>query len=494
MALFGNLSDKLQQITRKFGGKTRLTEQDIDLMMREIRLALLDADVSLSVVKEFIADVKAKAYGQEVLESLSPGQQVVKIVRDSLTALLGEAVAKLSFAPSAFTVIMLYGLQGSGKTSTAAKLALHLKKNGKQPLLCSVDTHRPAAALQLEILAKSINVPCFIQPEEKDAVQIAQAAVKRAQYLMSDVLIVDTAGRQIVDADLMHELQAIDAAVKPTERLLVVDAMLGQEAVKIWQAFDAAVGVSGFIMTKLDGDARGGAALSVYSLSRKPIKFVTTGEKVDALEEFHPDRMAQRILGMGDVLSLIDKVTTNIDQNKLNATLEDLQQNKFNLETMLTQFEQIKKMGSLKDIVGMLPGVNAGKIDEDKLDDKIIDYNIAIIRSMTPKERRNPNLLDASRRKRIAAGSGRPVSDINRLVKQYEQTSKMMKQLGMTGAKSSFFGSKKNKAKRSFNPFKNFGSNPLSPLNKEMPDLTKTDLKDLFGSNNPFGSGNPFGR
>lgn len=487
MALFTNLSDKLQAITRKLGGKTRLTEQDIDSMMREIRLALLDADVSIQVVKEFIADVKTKAHGQDVMDSLSPGQQVVKIVRDNLAQILGGANAKLTFASGPLTVIMLYGLQGSGKTSTAAKLALYLKKQGKKTLLCSVDTHRPAAALQLKVLADSIDVPCFIQPEEKDATVVAKAALDKATYLMSDVLIVDTAGRQIVDVDLMAELQQIDKIVKPTERLLVVDAMLGQESVKIWQAFDEAVGVSGFIMTKLDGDARGGAALSIHKLSNKAIKFVTTGEKVAALQEFYPERMADRILGMGDVLSLIDQVTANVDQAKMTETLDDLSQNKFTLATMLTQFEQVKKMGSLKDIVGMLPGIANAKIDESKLNDRMIDYNIAIIRSMTVKERLHPNLLDASRRKRIAKGSGRSVAEINLLIKQYEQTNKLMKQFQLPKLKSK---NKKGKTRTSFNPFKKlFGNQADLASSESMQEQAKKLLQDpslLNGKNNPF--------
>lgn len=486
MAIFGNLADKLQAITRKFGGKTRLTEQDIDGMMREIRLALLDADVSIQVVKDFIAEVKTKAHGQDVAESLSPGQQVVKIVRDNLVQVLGGSDNKLHYSSSTLTVIMLYGLQGSGKTSTAAKLALYLKKHGKNPLLCSVDTHRPAAALQLEVLAKSIAVPCFIQPEEKSAQAVARAALAKAAYLMSDVLIVDTAGRQVVDTELMAELQDIDKIVKPTERLLVVDAMLGQEAVKVWQAFDEAVGVSGFIMTKLDGDARGGAALSIHKLSGKDIKFITVGEKVDALQEFHPERLAERILGMGDVLSLIDKVTANIDQEKLKTTMSDLTKNQFTLVTMLAQLEQVKSMGSLKDIVGMLPGVNMAKIDDSKLNDRMIDYNIAIIRSMTLKERLNPSILDASRRKRIAAGSGRNVTEINLLIKQYEQTAKLMKQFSLPKMAKH---KKAKKAGYSMNPFKKFfAPNALVADNKELEAKAKELLRQgsLDSSTNPF--------
>lgn len=431
MEFFGSLSQKLQKITQKMGGKVRVTEQDLKEMMREIQLALLEADVHFKVVKELVKEISEKSKGIEVQKSLTPGQQIVKFVHEALIQMLGEAEAKLYVNPSGFTVLLLLGLQGSGKTTTAAKVAKILKKRGKKPLLTSVDTHRPAAAKQLEVLAKSIEVPCFIQPEEKDAVKIAQQAVERAKYLMCDTLIVDTAGRMTVDEELMQELQRISATVKPDERLLVVDAMIGQEAVNIAQQFQEQIGLDGFIMTKLDGDARGGAALSIHKMTQKPIKFICVGEKVDAIEAFYPDRMASRILGMGDVLSLIDKLQTQFDEDQMKKTMDNLSNNRFTLEDMLAQFEQVKKMGSLKDIMGMLPGIKPGMVDESKLDDRNVDKQMAIIRSMTRKERRNTKLLDASRRKRIAQGSGTSVQEVNRLVKQYEEASKMMKKMGL---------------------------------------------------------------
>ncbi len=430
MALFESLSDKLQNITARMRGKSRVSEADVKAMMREIRMALLEADVNFQVVKDLTTNISEKCKGSEVMESLTPGQQVVKIVNEALTEMLSVGDSKLKVSPSGFTVIMLLGLQGSGKTTTAAKLAKVLKKKGKKPMLTSVDTHRPAAALQLEVLAKSIDVPVFIQPQEKDAVVIAEAAVARARYMLCDTLIVDTAGRMTIDRELMQELKAIDRVVNPTESLLVVDAMIGQEAVNIALEFNQSVGLDGFIMTKLDGDARGGAALSIAQVTQKPIKFIAVGEKVDAFEEYFPDRMASRILGMGDVLSLIEKATAHIDEKQALKTMENLQNNRFTLQDMLDQFEQVKKMGSLKDLMGMIPGINKKAMDQVNPDDKVIDRNQAIIRSMTMKERTNPNLLNASRRKRIAAGSGTSVQDVNRLVKQYEESVKLFKRFG----------------------------------------------------------------
>ena len=425
--MFESLSSKLQNITARMRGKARVTDQDIKDMMKEIRMALLEADVNYAVVKSFIADTSEKCQGQEILTSLTPGQQIVKIVHESLIELLGSASSKIAVSPSGFTVIMLYGLQGAGKTTTAAKLGLLLKKNGKKPLLASVDVHRPAAARQLEILAEKVGVPSFIKPEEKSAAVIAREATARAKYLLCDTLIIDTAGRMTVDEDLMKELIEIGDVVKPTEKLLVVDAMIGQEAVSVAQAFEAAIGLDGFIMTKLDGDARGGAALSIRQITGKPIKLICVGEKVEDIEEYYPDRMASRILGMGDVLSLIEKAKENFDEAAARNTMDRIKKNTFDLNDMLDQFEQIKKMGSMKDVLGMLPGVG-GKIKDQDIDDRIIDENMAIIRSMTKKERRIPNILNASRRKRIAAGSGTTVQQVNTLMKQYEQSTAMMKQ------------------------------------------------------------------
>lgn len=428
MALFDGLSSKLADITAKMRGKSRVTEQDIKDMMREIRLALLEADVNFTVVKELVAEISEKSRGADVMESLTPGQQVVKIVHESLVEILGQTQSKLLVSPSGFTVIMLYGLQGAGKTTTAAKLALMLKKKGKKPMLTSVDVHRPAAARQLEILAQSIDVPCFIMPEESDAVSISKRAMDRAKYLLCDTLIVDTAGRMTIDADMMTELKQIGKAVQPTEKLLIVDSMIGQEAVNVALGFDQEIGLDGFIMTKLDGDARGGAALSIRKITGKPIKLICVGEKVDAIEEYYPDRMASRILGMGDVLSLIEKASANLDEKKAAEALDRLKKNQFTLEDMLSQFEEMRKMGSMKDVLAMLPGMGGKAISDDQIDEKAIDKSMAIIRSMTRKERQNPNLLNANRRKRIAAGSGTTVQDVNRLIKQFEESQKMMKQ------------------------------------------------------------------
>lgn len=452
MALFESLSEKMQNITAKMRGKSRVTEQDIKAMMREIRMALLEADVNYQVVKELTKEVSEKAKGSDVLESLTPGQQIVKIVHEALINTLGTGDNKIEFNSSGFTVIMLYGLQGAGKTTTAAKLALHLKKQGKKPMLVSVDTHRPAAQQQLAILAKSIDVPCYIHPEEKDAVVIAEEGLAKARYLMRDTLIVDTAGRMTVDDELMHELREIAEVVKPDEKLLIVDAMIGQEAVNVAESFENAIGLDGFIMTKLDGDARGGAALSIFRMTQKPIKFIATGEKVDALEPFYPDRMASRILGMGDVLTLIEKAEKAIDQKQAAKSLKRLQNNQFTLDDMLDQFEQVQKMGSIKDILGMVPGLNSKQIENVNVDDKKIEHTKAIIRSMTKAERANVKLLNASRRRRIAQGSGTSVQEVNQLIKQYEESLKMMNRLGLTGKK----GSKGKKKRRGGFPGFNF--------------------------------------
>jgi signal recognition particle subunit SRP54 len=428
MAVFDGLSGKLAAVVAKMRGKARVSEQDIKDMMREIRLALLEADVNYQVVKDLIAEISEKCKGSDILASLTPGQQIVKIVNDCLIDILGQTASKLAVSPTGFTVIMLYGLQGSGKTTTAAKLALLLKKRGKKPMLTSVDVHRPAAARQLDILAHQAGVQCFILPEEPRAVEIAAQAVDRARYMMCDTLIVDTAGRMKIDSDMMDELKAIARVVKPTEKLLIVDAMIGQEAVNVALAFDKEIGLDGFIMTKLDGDARGGSALSIRRMTGKPIKLMCVGEKIEDIEEFYPDRLASRILGMGDVLTLIEKATSALDEKKAMESLERLRNNQFTLEDMLSQFTEVKKMGSLKDVLDMLPGMGGKKIDAGQIDDRMIDRNVAIIRSMTIKERRNPGLLNFSRRKRIAAGSGTTVQEINRLIKQFEETQKMMKQ------------------------------------------------------------------
>lgn len=428
MAIFDGLSGRLTDITNRMRGKSRVTEQDLKDMMREIRLALLEADVHYQVVKDFIKDVSEKSKGNEVMDSLTPGQQIVKIVHEALIEILGQTSGKIAVSPSGFTVLMLYGLQGAGKTTTAAKLALMLKKSGKKPMLTSVDVHRPAAARQLEILANQIGVECYIRPDEKAPDRIANDAIERARYMLCDTLIVDTAGRMTIDEEMMQELRLIGRTVNPTEKLLVVDAMIGQEAVNVALSFDKEIGLDGFIMTKLDGDARGGAALSIRRMTGKPIKLICVGEKVEDIEPFYPDRMASRILGMGDVLTLIEKASQNLDEKKAQDAYERLRKNQFTLEDMLDQMEQVSKMGSLKDVMSMLPGMGAKKLAVDDVDDKAMIRPAAIIRSMTIKERRNPSILNASRRKRIAAGSGTTVQEVNRLIKQFEETQKMMKQ------------------------------------------------------------------
>ena len=434
--MFESLSAKLQKITASMRGKARVTEADIKDMMKQIRMALLEADVNYQVTKDFVKDMQEKCLNADIEGSFTPGQQIVKIVHESLTELLGESDAKINVSSSGFTVVMLYGLQGAGKTTTAVKLANILKKDGKKPMVVSVDVHRPAAAEQLKVLADSVGIDCYINPEQKDAVKIAREGIDKAKYMLCNYLIVDTAGRTVVDDEMMAELKMINEAVNPDEKLLVVDAMIGQEAVNVATTFEDSIGMDGFIMTKLDGDARGGAALSIRKMTGKPIKYICVGEKIDKIEVFHPGRMADRILGMGDVMTLIEKASQNIDEEEAQKSLEKMLSNKFDLNDLLSQFEQMKKMGSMKDLLGMIPGVS-GKVTDEQLDDSevAINRNMAIIRSMTMKERRNPNLLNASRRKRIAAGSGTTVQEVNNLMKQYEQSAKLMKQFGKGGLK-----------------------------------------------------------
>ncbi len=431
MALFENLSSRLSRITDAMRGKSRVTEKDIKDMMREIRLALLEADVNYQVVKDLADEIGEKAKGAEVMESLTPGQQVVKIVHQALINILGTE-EKLIVSPTGFTVLMLYGLQGTGKTTTAAKLALYLKDRGKKPLLVSVDVHRPAAQEQLKILAQEVGVEYYIEPDEKDAARLALKGRDRARYMMCDTMIVDTAGRMTVDDELMDELKAINRAVEPDERLLVVDAMIGQEAVGIAQAFDSQIGLDGFIMTKLDGDARGGAALSIRRMTGKPIKMMGTGEKIGDLEVFHPDRLASRILGMGDVLTLIEKATESFDEKQAQKTMERLKSQTFTMQDMLEQLEQIQGMGSMKEMLNMIPGMGR-KLGNVDIDEAGLTKTRAIIQSMTHRERENPKLLNASRRRRIASGSGLEVQDVNRVVRQYDDMLKMMKQMGVLG-------------------------------------------------------------
>ena len=432
---FENLSEKLQGTFKKLKGKGVLTEADINEAMREVKLALLEADVNFKVVKEFVAEVKEKALGQGVLESLTPGQQVIKIVNDTLVDLMGGTNSKLTFSPSGFTVLLMVGLQGTGKTTTCGKLAAYLKKNGKKPMLAACDIYRPAAIDQLEVVGKSVDVPVFTDRGNTKAEDIALKARKEAERRGYDVLIVDTAGRLQIDSELMDELVRVKKAVKPHEILLVVDALTGQDAVNAAEGFNEALGIDGIIMTKMDGDSRGGAALSAKKVTGKPVKFIGVGEKTDALEPFHPERMASRILGMGDMLSLIEKAQETFDEEKAAKLEKKIKKNEFTLEDFLDQMGQITQMGGLGKMIGMLPGLGANKVSDEDIEKGEQEFKQmeAIIYSMTIEERRNPSLLNASRRKRIAAGSGQPVSKINNLIKKYEDTKKLMKQFSNPG-------------------------------------------------------------
>ena len=426
---FEGLSDKLQGVFKGLKGKGSLTEADINAAMREVKLALLEADVNFKVVKEFVADVKEKALGEEVMKSLTPAQQVIKIVNDQLVELMGGASSKLTYSPKGFTVYMMVGLQGTGKTTTCGKLAKWLVKNGKKPMLCACDIYRPAAIDQLEVVGQSVDVPVFTMRDTKDPAKIAKAAIKEAEIKGYNVLIVDTAGRLQIDEELMNELKVLKKEIKPHEILLVVDALTGQDAVNAAEGFNEALGIDGVIMTKMDGDSRGGAALSTKKVTGRPIKFVGMGEKMDELDEFHPERMASRILGMGDMMSLIEKAQEDYDEEQAAKLEEKIKKNKFTLDDFLDQMGQIRNMGGIAKMLDMLPGVSGNKnvnIEQSEQDFKCFE---AIIQSMTKAEREDPNLLNASRRRRIAAGSGQPVQKINQLVKRYEESRKMMKQM-----------------------------------------------------------------
>ena len=426
---FESLSDKLQSAFKKLRGKGVLTEADINEAMREVKLALLEADVNFKVVKRFVADVKEKCLGAEVLESLTPAQQIIKIVNQELIELMGGTNSKLTYSPSGFTTIMMVGLQGTGKTTTCGKLANYLKQHGKKPMLCACDIYRPAAIDQLEVVGKSVNTPVFTLRDSKNPAEIAKVAKKEAEKKGFDVLIVDTAGRLQIDEPLMEELAVIKKEVKPHEILLVVDALTGQDAVNVAEGFNEKLGVDGIVMTKMDGDSRGGAALSAKEVTGKPIKFMGMGEKFDALEPFHPERMAGRILGMGDMLSLIEKAEAAFDQEKAEKLEKRLKKNEFTLEDFLDQLAQIKNMGGVGKVLEMMPGMNSAQMKGVDLEESEKEFRQmeAIIYSMTLEERRDPSVLNASRRKRIAAGCGQPVSKINSLIKKYEETKKMMK-------------------------------------------------------------------
>ena len=430
---FESLSEKLSATFKKLRGKGRLTEQDVVEAMREVRLALLEADVSYKVVKDFVKRVSERAKGAEVLESLTPAQMVVKIVNEELCSLMGSENKKLNISSKSPSVCMLVGLQGAGKTTNGAKLAALMKKQGKRPLLVACDVYRPAAIKQLETVGVQLEIPVF-QMGQGDPVEIAKAGIAHAKKHGNDLVFLDTAGRLHIDEQLMDELKNIKAATDPAEILLVIDAMTGQDAVNAASAFDEALDVTGVMLTKLDGDARGGAALSVTAATGKPIKFAGVGEKLDQIEPFYPERMASRILGMGDVLSLIEKAEQRIDEKKAAELAERLKQNKFTLTDYYDQLQQLKNMGSMEDIAGML-GMNASALKGAKMDEKAMAHMEAIILAMTPKERDNPNILGNSRKKRIAAGSGTSVMEVNRLLKQYDSMLALFKQMNGPGGK-----------------------------------------------------------
>ncbi len=424
---FEGLSSRLQEITRKLKGKARITESDLKEVLREVKFALLDADVNYKIVKDFVKVIEEKALGQDVLKSLTPGQQVIKIVKDELVELLGGESSKINFTSNPPTIIMLVGLQGSGKTTTAGKLANLIRKQGKNPLLVACDVYRPAAIKQLQVVGKQLNVPVYANEQSKDVVMIAKQAINVAMSKLNDVIILDTAGRLHIDEELMQELKNLKSSVKPHEILLVVDSMTGQDAVNVAESFNSNLGIDGVVLTKLDGDTRGGAALSVKKVTGKPIKFAATGEKLSDIEEFHPDRMASRILGMGDVLSIIEKAEETFDEEEALKMEKKLRKQKFDLEDYLAQLRQVKKMGSFSSILKMLPGM--GNLKNIQIDDKEFDKVEAMICSMTLEERRNPKILNGSRRLRIAKGSGTTVQDINKFINSFEMTQKMMKKL-----------------------------------------------------------------
>ena len=429
--MFASLAERLQETFKKLKGKGRLTESDVNEALREVRLALLEADVNFKVVKDFITKIKERAVGQELLASLNPAQHVIKIVHEELTALMGGANSKINLASKPPTIIMMVGLNGAGKTTTTAKLANLLRKQGRRPLLAAADTYRPAAVKQLEVLGSQLGIPVFTMADQKDPVVIGKTSVDSALTSDRDVVIIDTAGRQEVNEELMAELENMKEAIKPHEILLVVDAMTGQAAVNVAETFDSTLGLDGIALTKLDGDTRGGAALSVRSVTGKPIKFIGVGEKLDALEAFHPERMAERILGMGDMLTLIEKAQENFNADQMAIMQKKIRSKEFTLDDFMDQMNQVKKLGPLEQVLGMIPGLgNVKKLKDLKLDEKELVFIEAIIKSMTAAERNDPErVINGSRKRRIAHGSGTTVQEVNRLLKQFGQTKKMMKQL-----------------------------------------------------------------
>lgn len=426
---FENLSEKLQSVFKQLRSKGKLTEKDVKDAMREVKIALLEADVNYKIVKQFVNKVNERAVGVEVLESLTPGQQVIKIVNEELVELMGSAQSKLTFSSKPPTIYMMVGLQGAGKTTTSGKLAGLLKKQGKNPLLVACDVYRPAAIKQLQVVGNNYGIPVFEMGDKLSPVDISKAALEFAEKNRHDVILIDTAGRLHINEELMDELKNIKNAVRPQEILLVVDAMTGQDAVTVAESFNAQLGVDGIILTKLDGDARGGAALSVRSVTGKPIKYIGMGEKMEDLEPFYPDRMASRILGMGDVLSLIEKAQEAYDEKQAMEMAQKMRNNDFTLEDFLDQMQQIKKMGPLKDLMGMIPGMSQYNLNDVEVNPKDMAHIEAIIQSMTKEERQNPSILNGPRKKRIANGSGRTIAEVNRLLKQFEDMKKMMKQM-----------------------------------------------------------------
>ena len=449
---FEGLSSRLQEITRKLKGKARITDSDLKEMLREVKLALLEADVNYKIVKEFIANIQEKALGQDVLKSLTPGQQVVKIVKDELVELLGGTESKVNFSPNPPTIIMLVGLQGSGKTTTAGKLANIIRKQGKKPLLVACDVYRPAAIKQLQVVGKQLDIPVYANETEKNVNLIAKQAMSVAMSKLNDVVIIDTAGRLQIDEALMQELKDLKSGVKPHEILLVVDSMTGQDAVNIADTFNQELGIDGIVLTKLDGDTRGGAALSVKKITGRPIKFAATGEKLSDIEVFHPERMASRILGMGDVLSIIEKAEETFDLEEAAKLEKKLKKQSFDLEDYLAQLRNMKKMGSFSSILKLLPGAN--KLKDIDIDEKEFVRIEAIICSMTKAERQNPKILNGQRRLRIAKGSGTTVEQINKFMKSFEMTQKMMKE--MTSNKGMMRKMMKNLNMNDLKDFSNF--------------------------------------
>ncbi len=438
--MFQSLTDKLANAFKKFKNKGKLTESDVREGMREVKLALLEADVNFKVVREFVKSVTERAIGAEVLESLLPAQQIIKIVNEELVKLMGGEEGKIEISSKPPTVVMMVGLQGAGKTTHSGKIAALYKKKGKNPLLVACDVYRPAAIKQLEIVGEQLSIPVFSMGSSISPVEIAKAGVEHARKNGYDLVFIDTAGRLHIDEELMDELKNIKSATSPTEVLLVVDAMTGQDAVNVAESFNELLDITGVVLTKMDGDTRGGAALSVKFITGKPIKFVGTGEKLDTIEVFHPDRMASRILGMGDVLSLIEKAEEAFDQKKAEELEKKMREATFTLDDFLDQLRQLKKMGNLEQILGMLPGVKAGSLKDLSVDEKQMARTEAIVLSMTPAERHNPSILNGSRRKRIAMGSGCSVEEVNRLIKQFDQMKKMMKQFSSPSKMKGMFG------------------------------------------------------